>query len=96
MTPGQPPAPPRRSFFDQFRGLRWWEFVLVILPFLLFAIAGLVGGVVGAIGLLSNLAIAHRPLSPGLKLVAMIGVVVACYVVTFVIAGFIYAVTHPS
>lgn len=88
--------PPRKSFFDQFRGLAWWELVLVFLPLGLVIIGGLIGGVIGAIGLLSNLAIARRPMSSGVKATAMIGVVIMAYLVLFIIAGLLYAATHKT
>jgi hypothetical protein len=62
----------------------------------LVAIGGLIGAVIGILGMISNLAIARRVPSVGLRAVVMIGVVVVCYVVIFIIAGLLYAATHPT
>lgn len=70
--------------------------MLVFLPLGLVIIGGLIGGVIGAIGLLSNLAIARRPMSAGVKATAMIGVVIVAYLVLFIIAGLLYAATHKT
>ncbi len=70
--------------------------MLVFLPVGLVVIGGLIGGVIGAIGLLSNLAIARRPMSSGVKAAAMIGIVIVAYVVLFIIAGQLYAATHKT
>lgn len=93
-----PPAPPpaRRGFFDQFRGLQWWEIVLVVLPLGLVVLGGLIGAVIGILGLIGNLAIARRVPSVGLRATAMIGVVIACYVIIFIVAALLYAATHPT
>src|SRR5207245_11203817 len=92
--PSQPPRP--KTFFDQFKGLRWWELVLVLTPLLLVVLGGLVGGIMGAVGLLANLAIARRQLSSGVKVAAMIGVIVVAFVVVYVIAIVLYASTHKT
>ncbi len=91
-----PPPQPRQSFFDQFRGLAWWQLVLVFLPLGLVILGGLIGGVIGAIALISNLAIARRPLSTGVKAAAMIGIVFVAYLVLFIVAGLIYGATHKT
>lgn len=93
-----PPAPPpaRRGFFDQFRGLQWWEIILVVIPLGLVVLGGLIGAVIGIIGLIANLQIARRVASPGLRATAMIGVIIACYVIIFIIAALLYAATHPT
>ena len=88
------PATTKRDRFATFRGLRWWELVLTFLPIALVAVGGLLGGAIGALGLVTNLALARRQLGVGLKLVAMLGVVIAAYVVYFVVAGIIYSLTH--
>lgn len=93
-----PPAPPpaRRGFFDQFRGLQWWEIVLVVIPLGLVILGGLIGAVLGILGLIANLQIARRVASPGLRALAMIGVVIACYVIIFIVAALLYTATHPT
>jgi hypothetical protein len=88
------PAAAKKDRFARFRGLRWWELVLALLPIALVAIGGLLGGLIGALGLVINLALARRRLGAGLKLVAMLGVVIAAYVVYFVVAGIISNLIH--
>jgi hypothetical protein len=94
-TPPQPP-PQRQTFLDRFRGLAWWELALVLLPLGLIFLGGLVGGVFGAIALLSNLAIARRPFSSGVKAALMIAVVVVAYLVVYAIAVIIYVARHRT
>jgi hypothetical protein len=84
----------KRDRFVQFRGLRWWQLVLSLLPIGLIGFGGLLGGVIGAIGLIINLGLARRQIGTRLKVVAMMGIVVASYVVYLIIAGVIYALTH--
>ena len=84
----------KRDRFAQFRGLRWWQLVLSLLPIGVVAIGGLIGGAIGAIGLIVNLWLARRPIGTALKVVAMAGVVVGSYVFYLIIAGVIYALTH--
>lgn len=97
---GQPPAGGdqqpvvKRDRFAQFRGLQWWQLLLSLLPIGVVAIGGLVGGLIGAIGLIVNLWLARRQIGTALKLVAMVGVVIASYVIYVIIAGVIYALTH--
>jgi hypothetical protein len=97
MPPSPAPAPPaRRGFFDQFKGLQWWEIVLVVIPLGLVILGGLIGAVIGILGLIANLQIARRVPSPGLRALAMVGVIIACYVVIFIVAALLYAATHPT
>lgn len=98
MPPAPAPAPPpaRRGFFDQFKGLQWWEIVLTVLPLGLVVIGGLIGAVIGILGLIGNLAIARSKMSTTIRAVAMIGVVILCYVVIFIVAGIIYTATHQT
>src|SRR5262249_14394910 len=84
----------KRDRFAQFRGLRWWQLVLTLLPIGLVGIGGLVGGLIGGIGLVINLWLARRPIGTGLKVVAMVSVVIASFVVYLIFAGVIYALTH--
>jgi hypothetical protein len=91
-----PPRPARRGFFDQFRGLQWWEIVLAVLPLTLVAIGGLVGAVTGIVGLMVNLAIARSRLSTAIRVLAMIGILVVCYGIVLVIATIIYNAAHPA
>lgn len=77
----------RPDKWAQFRGLSWWQLVLTLLPIVLLPIGGAVGGLVGAAGVLSNLSVARRQLAVPLKVLAMLGVVVAAYLVYFVLVG---------
>jgi hypothetical protein len=90
----QPAA--RKDRWARFRGLTWWQLVLTFLPALLLFVGGLVGGLIGAIGLVVNLGLARRQFSTGLKVGAMIAVVLACYLVYIVVAAVLYLlhVTH--
>jgi hypothetical protein len=91
-----PPQPPKQSFFDRFRGLSWWELVLVLIPLGLLVLGGLVGGVTGAIALLSNLAVARRPIAPGIKVALMIAIIFIAYVLVIIIDSLIYAASHRT
>jgi hypothetical protein len=68
--------------------------VLTLLPIGLIFIGGLFGGLIGAIGLIVNLSLARRQIAAGLKVVAMMGIVAASYVVYLIVAGVIHAVIH--
>jgi hypothetical protein len=83
---GVQPPPQRRGFFDQFRGMPWWEIVLIVLPLGLFVVGGLLGGIIGAVAALGNTYIARSRLSTALKVVVMLGVLVAAYVAWFIVA----------
>lgn len=65
--------------------------MLSLLPLALVAVGGLIGGLFGAVGMVINLALARRRWGIGLKVAAMLGVVVAAYVAYFVVAGTIQA-----
>jgi hypothetical protein len=84
----------KKDRFASFRGLRWWQLVLVFLPVGLLGIGGLLGGMIGGAGLAANLALARRQLGTGLKVLVMIGVVVAAYALYFVIVTIIFIATH--
>jgi hypothetical protein len=90
------PQPPKQSFLDRFRGLDWWELLLVLLPLGLVFLGGLVGGVLGALAILSNLAIARRPFSSKAKAALMIAIVVLAYLIVYVIAVITYRARHPA
>jgi hypothetical protein len=96
VTAVKSPTPPRRGILDSFRGLAWWELLLVLLPFGLVVLGGLVGGVFGAIAILTNLVIARRPYSSRRKAAMMIGIVVLAYLIVYVIATLIYRARHPA
>ena len=90
------PQPPRQSILDRFRGLTWWQLLLVLLPFGLVLLGGLIGGVFGAIAILTNLAIARRPYSPWRKAAMMTGILVLSYAIVYVIVVLIYKASHPG
>ena len=68
----------------------------MLLPLGLVFLGGLIGGVIGAIALLSNLAIARRPISPAIKVALMIAISFIAYTVVIIIATLIYAATHRT
>ncbi|HXB04831.1 MAG TPA: hypothetical protein VNY77_08195 [Candidatus Angelobacter sp.] len=96
-SPTPPPAPPpRRDAFADFRGRKWWELVLIFLPITLIPIGGLLGGATGGAALALNLWIAKRSLETPIKVLVMVGVVVAAYVIFFTLATLLYVLVHPS
>jgi hypothetical protein len=66
------------------------------LPITLIPIGGLLGGATGGAALALNLWIAKRSLETPIKVLVMIGVVVAAYVIFFILATLLYALVHPS
>ncbi|WP_406840002.1 hypothetical protein ACICHK_34680 [Streptomyces sp. AHU1] len=74
----------------KFRGLAWWQLVLSIVPILLMPIGGAIGGLIGAAGLFANLSLARKPFGTPVKLLAMLGVVLASYLGYFLVAGLAY------
>ena len=95
-TPLPPSPPPRRDAFADFRGRKWWELVLIFLPITLIPIGGLLGGATGGAALALNLWIAKRSLETPIKVLVMVGVVVAAYVIFFTLATLLYVLVHPS
>jgi hypothetical protein len=109
QTPGYPPPPPpggtapppapppsKRGLFDQFKGLQWWEVFLSVLPLGLVVVGGLIGAVIGLLGMLANLNVARRVQSVGVRALVMVSVVLVCLVVWIIVAGLLFAMTHPS
>lgn len=96
MQPPPPTPPARRGLFDDFKGLKWWQTLLVLVPLSTLFIGGLIGGVIGALGAIGNLRIARAGLPAAVQVALMLGVGVACYVALFIVAGILYAVTHRS
>lgn len=90
-------APParKRDRWATFRGLTWWQLLLSLLPLALVGVGGAIGGAIGAGGMVVNLWLAKR-IGGAIKALAMIGVVLAAYLVYLVIGGIIYALTHPA
>jgi hypothetical protein len=89
-----PPASPKRSFFDDFRGRTWWELVLILLPVGLLPIGGLLGGACGGAGLVVNLWLAKKSFPLATKVFAMIGVVLASYLIFFALVTILYVAMH--
>ena len=98
MPPGlpvaPPPASPKTSFFDDFRGRTWWELVLILLPVGLLPIGGLLGGACGGAGLAVNLWLAKKSFPVATKVFAMIGVVLASYLIFFILVTILYVAMH--
>ena len=96
MEPGTQPQPVvKRDRWASFRGLTWWQVGLSVLPLVLL-VGGLVGGAAGAGAMVVNLWLAKRQLGGAVKALAMIGVDLVAVVVYVVVAGVIYALTHPA
>ena len=91
-----PPPPQRRDFFGQFRGMPWWQIVLVVLPLTLIVFGGLLGGVLGALAAIGNTYVARSSLSVTLKVLVMIGLAVAAYIVWFIVALVIALALHSA
>ncbi|MCX4987273.1 MULTISPECIES: hypothetical protein [unclassified Streptomyces] len=72
------------------RGLAWWQLVLSIMPILLLSVGGAIGGAIGAAGLFANLALARKPFGTPVKLLAMLGVVLASYLGYLLVVGLAY------
>ncbi|MFD8423546.1 hypothetical protein [Streptomyces sp. NPDC059466] len=73
----------------KFRGLVWWQLVLSIAPILLLPIGGAIGGAIGAAGVFANLSLARKAFGTPVKLLAMLGVVLASYLGYFLVVGLV-------
>ncbi|MGW0798298.1 hypothetical protein [Streptomyces sp. NPDC002692] len=73
----------------KFRGLAWWQLVLSITPALLLPIGGAIGGAIGAAGVFVNLSLARKPFGAPIKVLAMLGVVLASCLGYFLVAGLV-------
>ena len=98
MQPAPPPSQPpaRRGFFDQFRGMAWWEILLAVLPLGLIVIGGLIGAVFGVLAAIINVYLTRSRMSVTARAVAMVGVVIAAYVLWLVVGLLILAAIKPS
>ena len=85
-TPPPAPAPQRQGFFAQFRGMPWWQIFLIVLPLSLVAIGALVGGILGALAALGNTYVARSKLSTPVKVLVMLGLLVAAYAIWLILA----------
>ena len=74
----------------------WWETLLVVAPLSLIVIGGLLGGIVGGSAAIGNMQIARRPLAPLTKVLVMLGVVIAAYVVFYIVYVFFVALLRAS
>lgn len=74
----------------KFRGLARWQLILSIMPMILPLIGGAIGGLIGAAGLFANLSLARKPFGTPVKLLAMLGVVLASYLGHFLVVGLVY------
>ena len=68
------------------RALAWWEYVLCALPLLLIPVGGALGGVIGAMAAYVNLRLMRTDLSPPLRVLAALGVLVGASVVFVIVA----------
>lgn len=84
----------RTDRWAKFRGLRRWQLLLSLLPATLLAVGGAVGGGIGVAGVFANLSLARKEIGTPLKVLVMMGVVVASYLVYFALAGLFYYVTR--
>lgn len=84
----------RTDRWAKFRGLRRWQLLLSLLPATLLAVGGAVGGGIGVAGVFANLSLARKQIGTPLKVLVMIGVLVASYLVYFALAGLFYHLTH--
>lgn len=66
--------------------MQWWEIVLVVLPLSLIVIGGLIGGVFGALAAIGNTYIARSQMSVAVRAGLMVGVLIAAYVLWFIVA----------
>lgn len=73
----------------KFRGFAWWQLVLSIAPVLLLPVGGAIGGAIGAAGVFVNLSLARKPFRTPIKLLAMVGVVLAAYLGYFLVVGLV-------
>ncbi|WP_406840873.1 hypothetical protein ACICHK_40055 [Streptomyces sp. AHU1] len=74
----------------KFRGLAWGQLVLSIALIPLMLAGGAMGQLIGAAGLFTNLFLARKPFRTPVKLLAMLGVVLASYLGYFLTAGLVY------
>ncbi|MFB7785105.1 hypothetical protein ACFC1D_20630 [Streptomyces vinaceus] len=56
------------------------------LPILLLPVGGAIGGAIGGVGLFTNLSLARKPFGTPVKVLAMLGVVLATYLAYFLVA----------
>ena len=90
--PPDVPTPPQQApnnIFD-FKNMKWYEWIACIPAIILLVQGGLVGGVVGFLGWSYSLKAMRSPnRSTSMKVISVIGIILASYIGYFVIAGFI-------
>src|SRR2546423_14554500 len=98
MQPAPPPSQPpaRRGFFDRFRGMAWWEILLAVLPLGLIIIGGLIGAGFGVLAAIIKVYLTRSRMSVTARAGAMVGGVVAGYVLLLVGGVVILAAVKPS
>jgi len=70
--------------------------VLIFLPIMLLPIGGVLGGATGGAALALNLWIAKKSFSTATKVVVMVAVVAASYVIFFKLAALWYTFVHQA
>ncbi|MEU0677200.1 hypothetical protein ABZ330_30725 [Streptomyces sp. NPDC006172] len=75
----------------QVRSLPRWQGVLAVLPLGLLFVGGLIGGLIGGLGLVTNLKIARSALTPALKGLSMVGVIIGAALTYLLIAAVLTA-----
>ena len=69
--------------------LKWFQYVLGGLPFLLLFIGGAIGGIIGALATITNFNTLRQEGSEASKYMKVIGIIVASYVLYLTLATFI-------
>src|SRR2546423_4416320 len=96
MQPAPPPSQPpaRRGFFDRFRGMAWWEILLAVLPLGLIIIGGLIGAGFWVLAAVINVYLTPSRMSVTPRAGAMVGGVIAAYILWLVVGLLILAASQ--
>ena len=76
--------------------MAWWEILLSVLPLGLIVIGGLIGAVFGVLAAIVNVYLTRSRMSVTARAVAMVGVVIAAYILWLVVGLLILAAIKPS